>query len=130
MSKTLKLSQLGLGELASPLLRMRMDELFSMKTQYYHAKEKSTKKAHFLEIYSDLNEDNFESAMSLAFYFFEFAQKEGRKPETLPNVLFDNLNGKLAGNIGSSFQTKKSVCLSALVESIQKKYSRGSDNRK
>lgn len=116
MSKTLKLSQLGLGELASPLLRTRMDELFTMKTQYYHAKEKSTKRAHFLEIYSDLNRDNFESAMSLAFYFFEYAQKEGKKPETLPNVLFDNLNGKLAGNIGSPFQTKKSVCLSALVE--------------
>ena len=116
MSKTLKLSQLGLGEQASPLLRTRMIELQGKKTQYYYAKEKPPKKAHIHEIYSDLTEENFESVLSLAFYFFEYAQKEGKKPETLPNVLFDNLNEKLADKAGSSSKTKKSDCLSALVE--------------
>ena len=129
MSKTLKLSQLGLGEQATPLLRIRMQEL-SGKKVYYDAKEKASERVEFNKIYSNLIEDNFESALSLAFCFFEYAQKEGKKLESLPNILFGNLNEKLAGNIGSPFQTKKSVCLSALVESIQKKYSRGSDNRK
>lgn len=117
MSKTLKLSQLGLGEQATPLLRIRMQEL-SGKKVYYDTKEKASERVEFNKIYSNLIEDNFESALSLAFCFFEYAQKEGKKLESLPNILFGNLNEKLAdiASFSAQSQTKKSVCLSALVE--------------
>lgn len=116
MSKKLKLSLIGLADTVNQLLRSRMNELCAKQARYYDAKEERFKKLQFSDIYPELMEENYESAFSLAFCFFEYAQRNGTKVESLSYALFDNWIGRLNDGADSSSQTKRSVCLSALVE--------------
>ena len=116
MSKTLKLSLIGLADTANHLLRNRMNDLYAKPAYYYDTKKERFYKLQLSDLYSDLTEANYESAFSLAFCFLEYAQRHGAKQEFLSNALFGNWIERLCGESDFSSETRKSICLSALVE--------------
>ena len=118
MNKTLRITQLGLGDIATPILRGRMEELSGYPFFYYCPKENEFKMTTIAKVYPELAE-NVESAFVLAYYFFKYIQKKGFGENTasLYKVLFGDWMDELkVKETGITNQPKPyDLCINALV---------------
>ena len=118
MNKTLRINQLGLGDIATPILRERMEELSGFPFFYFDPNVGDFKMTTIAKVYPELTE-NVESAFVLTYYFFKYIQKMGSGDNTasLYKVFFGDWMDELrAKETGITNQVKSyDLCINALV---------------